>query len=694
MNSPYDVNESEEIVDASSALDIKIDDVEILRIIRDKIAGGLTVQAELNLVKRRKKNNDFWQGEQIKYEKRKLHIHEQDYVDNLVWQSVETRIAIASSRLPDISVTPPDDNPENVEVATNIGKALNLKINNDTMKPLIKAVLRNLETDFIGVVKPFWNPLIGEDGDIEYRVVLPENVIFSKTSTVPLLGFSIDNTDFIHEWIEEPLEVVLNKFPKKEKELLECMPKDSTGRRPSTIRYGESHFTYFKDGRTYEGVAWSYQNLILDKMNCPYYDWTGYERASENPAMGEDGEPMNDVAGEPLMETEKVYRNFFDRPRKPYILVSYLNKGKYVYDATTAIEQAIPLQILVNKRGRQIDGLADRSAGKLVFGNGITKEDVSMVTNDPRQHIRLDIDDARQGVVSIPGNPPSPILFQDLMSNRNQIDSKFATHAQTRGETVAGESGIAKQITREGDLAISDDIATTTTQRVVQEMASWHIQLMKVLYDTQHFVTNEGSEGEVTQIALQQDSIIDGIVVKVKASSTDKATRRDNALQMASSGLADPFSFFEDMDIAKPKERTKRLLYYLTGQADGYASYAKALGIDFQPPPPPMPPGMEGVPGEEAPEGEVPQGEVPGEEAVDPYEGEVPDEMPEQQAPMDLEQILSGQPVEPEGIPSEGYISFFEQFLASGEFDTLDPEQQAMVQEFIQQLKALLEQIA
>ena len=683
MKSTYDVNQSEEIVDHSSALDIKIEDIEILSIIRDKIAGGLTVQADLKLVERRKKNNDFWQGDQIKHEKLKLHRYEMDYVDNLIWQDVETRIAIASSRLPDITVTPPDDNPENVEIATNIGKALNQKINNDSMKPLIKAALRHRETDFIGVIKPFWNPLIGEDGDIDYRVVLPENVIFSKTATIPMSGFSIDSTDFLHEWIEEPLEVVLNKFPKKEKELLERMPKDSNGRRPSTIRYGESHFTYFKNGRTYEGVAWSYQNLILDKMNCPYYDWTGYERASENPAMGEDGEPMNDVAGEPLMETEKVYRNFFDRPRKPYILVSYQNKNKYVYDDTTSIEQAIPLQIAVNKRGRQISELADRSAGKLVFGNGITKEDVSMVTNDPRQHIRLDTEDARQGVVSIPGNPPSPILFQDLMSNRNQIDSKFATHAQTRGETVSGESGVAKQITREGDLAISDDIATTTTQRIVHEMASWYIQLMKVLYDTQHFIANEGTDGEVTQIALQQDSIIDGIVVKVKASSTDKATRRDNALQMASSGLADPFSFFEDMDIARPKERTKRLLYYLTGQADGYASYAQALGIDFQPPPPPMPPGAEGVPGEEVPEGEVPEEGQP----------EVP-EIPEQQAPMDLEQLLSGQPVEPEGVPSDGYISFFEQFLASGEFDTLAPEQQAMVQEFIQQLKALLEQIA
>jgi hypothetical protein len=166
---------------------------------------------------------------------------------------------------------------------------------------------------------------------------------------------------------------------------------------------------------------------------------------------------------------------------------------------------------------------------------------------------------------------------------------------------LALESGVSKQISREGDLVMSDDIVNIAVERAIWEMAQWEVQLMKLFYDKEHYVRHMGPDGELVESMLSQDLIADGICVSIKANSTDKITRRNTAMALLPAKAIDPLSLFEDLDVPNPKERVKRLITFLRGEADGWSAYSEAIGLEgMAPAQPALPAGSPaaGVPAE------------------------------------------------------------------------------------------------
>jgi hypothetical protein len=364
------------------------------------------------------------------------------------------------------------------------------------------------------------------------------------------------------------------------------------------------------------------------------------------------------------------------------------------------------LQKSANKRLRQITEIADNAVPKKAFaGDYITKEDARRVTNDPEENIWFDgANDVSKAVTTLRSDPPSPLLYQDLVGTRQQIDSKFATHSVTRGELQTQESGVSKQITREGDLTISDDIVSIVVERVVSEMANWATQMMKMFYVDAHWVKDMGQDGELVAVALQQDLIEDGMAVSVSSSSTDKASKKDMAIALVGQKANDPLSLFEDLEVPNPKERARRMITFNMGGQDGFARYAKETGLDIsgggivspegtggaesgvippeggQTPPiageqPPLP-GMTGA--EQPPTG----GEAP------PLYGDA------QQAQQDIQTIISGQDVQLPGLPSPEYAQAIGEFVQSPAFDQLTPEQQQALHQFIIKIKDLIDGVS
>lgn len=638
----------EEISVPGEGVSLPIDDNDLVSIIDKRIRDDeMFYRSVLKLDKRTKDMEDFYLGKQ--FDESQFAIWQVPYKDNIIWQDLEHRIATAAGRMPDIIVTPAEDSPEKKEKARTFEKILDIKVKNDVTKRLVKDGLRNLHISLRAAIKVRWDKNRGPNGDFVFELVRPHRVGVEHTSTIPHDGFTSDNMELIYEWIEEPVGLILSKFPDKKDALFQALGivRGTTRQMASKIKYLECWFTWYdKEGKVYEGVCWKYRTLILRKQKNPFFDWDGYEVASQE--TSEDGTPKVDT----------VYRNHFDRPRKPYIWFSYTNLGRSPYDDTSAVEQAIPLQRIVNKRGRQITEISDRAVPKLAFsGRYITKEQARRVTNDPDEHIWVEqAEDVRQAVQHIPANNPSPILFNDLVSNRNQIDSKFSTHGTSRGEVRSQESGISKQITREGDLVTSDDIVAIVVERVIYEMANWATQIMKINYDKPHFIKDAGREGEGVFEEITQDSIDDGIAVNVKASSVDKQTRRADALELAGRKGTDPFSMYEDLDHSNPKERTKRLVTFLSGEADGYARYMEAVGLMG--------------------DGSDTETRAPGAGA--------------DQALQDIEQLKAGQDVEPSGVPSPEYVQAFMQFVQGGGLDQLPPEVQQLFAGYIEKIKGIV----
>jgi hypothetical protein len=536
------------------ALTLDIDDKDLLRVLDMKEREAESFfDHNLRLSKRRKKNNDYWKGKQINHAM--LHKWQIPYVDNVVYRDVETILPIAVSKVPDIIASPGNDaDPEKIKRAKNTQKVLNSQTKERHTREVLRKAARHNLLDFVFVIKARWDKI---KQNYVFEATQPDKLILDHTAIRTNFGMSSEAFEFIIEWLEEPLKVVIAKFPDKKDDLfarVEGGPivRGTELQLANKIRYQEIWFTWHdEDGTPQEAVCWRYKDLILDKMRNPYWDYEGQERAIA----------IDPITGAPIKQ--RVQFNHFEQPKKPYIIMNYQYTGASgPVDDTTPVEQILPLQDVINKRGRQITELADKANPKKIISQDfVSKEDAVDITDDPQETI-VGEGDVRQGFTYVPGVPPNAVLFQDLVSNRLEIDNLIGAHATTRGERVPEESGIARQITREGDFGRIDDMVLTVIEPAVDEMANWMVHFMKVFGTNQHFVQVLGDTGEAEFVEFDRDSLDDGINITVKASTVDKTERRATAAQLASAGSIDPLSLFEDLDAKNPVERAKRLVAF------------------------------------------------------------------------------------------------------------------------------------
>lgn len=566
------------VVIESPELNTGLSDEELNQIIDARVSESKTVYNMMKLDERRKKNERYWLGHHYNQDE----VQGLEFIDPVIYRNTEQRIRLAVGKTPDIIVVPGSDELNARQNAKKVERMLDIDISSKEKKRLLKNGLRHEHIYLIGITKASWNPNKGVGGDYEFRLCDPRKVLLSHTGRIPEEGYTSDNCDLILEIVEEPVAVVLAKFPGKANELKQLLGADDGSRLASTIKYQEGWYTYHdENGQILEGVFWRYNHLVLRNIKNPYFDFEGYQKP-----IYKDGQIQRDWGGQVI--TEQAFRNFFERPRKPYILFSYENLGKTPIDDTTALEQAIPLQRNLNKAGKQIRDISDGITNKYAFNNTITQDQARLVTSNPKEPIWLDTNEpVTNAVTNFTNAGPPAVLFQEKMDAINSIDALFNTQGSTRGESHAAESGISKQITREGDLVSTDDMSDIVLERVVEEMGGWAIQLSKMMYVDAHFKSKSGKDGAVIQEIIQRDMIDDGISISVRGSITDKATARNMAINLGSAGAIDPMTMFEEMDAPNPKERTERLLKFKMGEApegDGFANYMAAIGIEVQPP--------------------------------------------------------------------------------------------------------------
>jgi len=678
----YNLTE-EQVVVESQEIALPITDSELNQLLDRKIEESKAKRTLLKLDKRTKENWKYFKGDQIDVDN--LDRWQLPFVDNAIYDDTNYRIVMAASRIPDINIISPNEDIQSQDNADDIKQVVESNIKTRAVKSMVKKGLLYLHTDLLGVMKVRWDKNRGKTGDYVFEIVKPGNIEVDMTSTIPDDGFTADNMEVVIEWLDEPTKVVMAKFPSKKDDLTRELGKGNKRDIPAKIRYMEAHFTFYTDaGEQMEGVCWRYQNLILGKEKSPNWDWNGYMGASDQPATDESGQPVaHPLTGEPIYMQEQKYRNFFDQPRKPYIFFSYLNDNEAPMEISSPIEQSIALQRNLNRRGRQITEIADNVVPKLAFnGQYIDKEAVRNITKDPNEHIWIpndgEVNDApiTDMVTEFSGAPPSPELLADMEIMRSRIAQKFSTGNANQRTGAQRESGISKQITKEVDLAVSDDITEIVVERVIYEMVSWSLQMMKLNYDEEHYTRTLGRDGNAAYISMTQDKIEDGIVVEVEVSATKKAERQATAQFLAANKAIDPLSLLEDMDVPNEKARVQRLLSFTMGASDNYRTYLTQIDIDPNTmPAPPMQPPAGGKPGENPTGSAPPQAGNPGDNGAP--------QMDATQAQKDLEALVQGQQVQPTGEPTEEYIQVFADFVQSGHLESLPPEAQQAIQDYI-----------
>lgn len=568
---------------ATQALDplaIDIDEDELIDNLDERIKEGRSFyEQEYDLYSRRKKNEVHYFGRQIleKEKERLLKDYESKYMDNVLYEIEATIKPLAMTRLPDLMVIPGNDSEDAVLTAQEVSKAVDSVIKERDNRRVLGLAFKHLPVYFTGVIKAFWNP---EINDYQFDCIHPDLIDVDHTCPTN----KADQMQFVSQIVPLTVQQIIMRFPQAKEKFFKQLHEDGLmvgegdptwQALATTVKIREVWFTWYKkhsdtEWERLEGVLWKYKKVLLKKMKNPNFDYEGETRyfAYDTPGDENTKRALNQQELSSILMTgslpshvkeEQVYHNYFKNPRKPFYFLGYDQWGKQPYDETSRIEQNLQNQKALDKRGKQLEETLDHR-GHNIFSkeSGLTPADVEELDmNDPDEDLVVDGDVSKVHKF-IPPERPDAAEFKESENIRQRMYAISGSNA-VRGQ-IQTDVATTNQIARESDFTRADDLVEDTINDAAQWMADWAMQFIKLRYTEDHFKDILGVAGTVIWLKLNRNMIADGMIVKMKASGTDKLRAQNNAMDMAKMQMIEPFTFYTDMGLSDPEGRTEKLI--------------------------------------------------------------------------------------------------------------------------------------
>ena len=300
---------------------------------------------------------------------------------------------------------------------------------------------------------------------------------------------------------------------------------------------------------TNEYVFWRMGTVILDKKKNIFFDFGEKEE-----------EEVNDFGEKSIVSTNK---NHFKKPQKPYIAMRIFNLGKQIYDDTSLIEQAMPLQDGLNKRKRQIDNNASDANGVWIGDSDkISAKEFAQFQGTPGEKVL--IPGGAASLARETGRPLPSFVENDMIDNRNEIDNIFGAHSTLRGERQGGREAAASRLVLKQADEGRMGIISRSLESVSSDLYNWWAQLIR-LFGAGGISAAGGQDLERRQIKITDKLVPQNVRIRVKSGSLlpkDKDTLKREALELWSRGALDPVTLFEKMGYSNPQESAKRLLLW------------------------------------------------------------------------------------------------------------------------------------
>lgn len=477
---------------------------------------------------------------------------------NRIFVNQESVINSLIANPPGINILPGRDGQVAQDFARKLESFFRKKYLDLNLKEVFRMGYRNLYFARLLVIKPFWNPTIN---DFDYRAIDPRKVRFGKYSRKE------QDSEFAIEEIEDNLCSVIERFPAKKADLMK-----KYGITDEAQLYIKNPDVKYKEAWISDYVIFKLDNIILDTIKNPYWDWDGIliteeeeqqlEGTKEQPGVEgearrqllqqikldqearkpaeqgqpeekgliekgieavksifkpttEDSEGEEYVAEKPVIEYKPYFFNHFDTPRKPYIFGTIFNNENTPIGRTDMITLSAELQRGIDKRKMDIDENCE-------LVNGIIKIDASVMGKSDAQRIRFETrgiiwgKGVKDGVTREAGNALPEMVFKDMIDSRQEIDNIMAASSAFRGEregqeTKAGRLALIQQsFLRLNELIQLGDY-------VAKEVFDWGMQLGKTRYTEYHYAKWLGKEGAREVIELIQDDFENGSEVKIIA---------------------------------------------------------------------------------------------------------------------------------------------------------------------------------
>jgi len=533
-----------------SIFDLDLPDDDLLKLIKEPIISSEAYwDTTVGLKRIREENMNLWTPNHWKNQQVYDYQEANLYQDNRIFVSVETTISILNARVPSADVMPAQDTMVAEQAAKSLSKTLYAHSDKYRALDIFRIASRNLLLKRIGYLKLRWDPTANKIGDIIPEPIPPEDVIVDKDAKWG------DVPRFVAQRIKDKtLEELISMFPNAKENILKMGGINRLDGKGNRVAYKsqlarkktifEVWFAHQDKGEYRSSVAWVDEDfqIVLEKTKNP--NWN-YE------------------------EEEGFVGNFLDRPIPPFIPINYLNDGTSYIDQTSMVEQAAPLQRILDRRGFQIMENADQAGGGLVFNTMmIEKSDIARLVGSPDE--RIGVKGSVRDAITRVAPPPLPsYVIEDKYDARKEIDTIFATHEVTRGERSGNKTLGQDQMQRDQNYTRMDDIS-----RAVERSATLYyrylVQMMKVYYTEEHYFRYTGEDGQFEYLVMRADLIEDGMDVRVEAGSMQPINKERQLLavkDLVQYNLIDPLSIYEVISggtLPNPKKMLERYLLFNT----------------------------------------------------------------------------------------------------------------------------------
>lgn len=533
--------------------------------------------------------------------------------DNRVFVNMEAVINALIANPPGINVIPARDGNDAQDFAYKLESYFNKKYIDLNIKETLRMGLRNLYFGRLIVIKPFWNPKIN---DFDYRSIDPRKLRVAKYARKE------PDTEFAIEEVDDNLCSIIERFPLKKEELMKkygfTTDADLYIKNPD-VKYKEAHIGDY--------VIFKLDNIILDTIKNPYWDWEGVMITDEEeqqlngvegqPGMGMDQrrellqgikldqgnrsndpvqatddttvqnpeQPQGDPNAPQSINYKPYYFNYFDNPRKPYIIATIFNNENSPIGRTDMITLSSELQRGIDKRKMDIDENCE-------FMNGILKVDASVMGKSDAQRIRFETKGiiwgkgVKDGVTREVGQPLPQTVFDDMVDSRSEIDNIMAASSAFKGEREGQETKAGRLALIQQSMQRLNEM-TQVVDYICGEIFAWGMQFAKTRYTEYHYAKWIGKDNARQVIEIIQDDFETGSEVKIIAGKTlpvDDEWKFEQAQNDVANGFISPPDYLKIAKYDNSKELSKNAVLYKQNPM-------QAVGIDDAQMPVPHQPG-------------------------------------------------------------------------------------------------------
>lgn len=530
-------DQAEGLVQSFDELDLTLDDEELIALKKEYENTWKKSDAFNRVKSLGDKNERYWLGKQG--EDNELVVEKKPYVENIIFEGLETFLPIATKKNPDALVTT-DNTPEMSELGSKVTSMLSYIADKNNLKLLNQRAVRNWLIRYAGVIKIGWD---AEEDEIMYKVIRTETLILDPNATITNGEYK---GAYLGELKEDTARNLTLRFPKK-KEYIKLLVNEKMG---STVSYTEWW--------TKEYLFCTLGDEVLSKHRNPHWNY------------GTEDKTVDEYGKEIISATPG--KNHFKTPKIPYAFLSVFSTGDSPVDKTSLIQQGINFQDLINERGKQlVKNIRGMNGGTIVSGLVFNKEQAAQVGEASREGrtIRVptgDINTAfkRDQIASLP-----PEVYQSMQDYRMRFLSIFGIAGSIPSSTEKEDTVRGKIIMGDQDDSRIGGGVTNHIESMDSYIYNYTVQMMYVYYDEPHIASIIGPNASGEYITLQNSEFpLDRkLFVRVQEGSLipkNELTSRNEAMDLWAQKAIDPITLNERLHDATPEETAFKLFQWMT----------------------------------------------------------------------------------------------------------------------------------